>query len=557
MTVGPVEEESDDPLLPWLRVLDSSPLPILAHTGKVLISTLQDENVALSQLTKLIVQDPAACLHVLRKANWLSHRGKHSDIISISHCVSVIGFEELKGLLSSLPILKDQYELSSVINYTRSIMRSLHAATQARHWAMLRSQANPEHVFLTALLYGAPLWALWQTAPAEMKIVEHLILNEKVPVQEAEKSVLGLSVASLAQNLACLWGLPTVVQEAYDPSNQPMISLLLHYGKKARAGQLEALPAFDEEGVALNSPAAQVLLANWLAVEADVDWYSRQMQRCLGVIAAYLNLPLEQVWKQVRAEACNISRAFPLPGIITPGERFLLSRDAPKRRKIKPSQLAGQVQDLLSKKDILLQDGPMHFSADQALQVVVESIEHNNNIQFIGDQAFYKSFLDRMRLKPDSFATLHELLESATEALQLGLGFARVAVLLKEREGNLLHAICYAGDPDQSTLDELVIDLETTNLFTKLLLKSTALWVGQGENASLFKLLPNNFKQASGEVDSFFVRSIFNQKKPLGVLYVDAGQGHERSLCESQYKNFRLFCKLMAQCIRKVEEPSL
>lgn len=543
---------------------------MLPDTGKKLRDLVENKNVSLSALTPAIGKDPVASLMLIRAANKIAQETSKpaqdaKQIITIEHCVGVLGFDRLTALISAAPVIETALDQTSYVNYVGSLMRSLHAAYQARDWATLRGHHQPEHVFLSALLYGAPYWALWQTAPAEMKIIEHLKVNEKIPTTEAEQAVLGVPTSLLAAALAQAWQLPQDVQAAYDVEKAPNLKTLLKAGRDTKAGQLATLPPFDPQGRPTNTSATQVRLANWLAQEADIAWTSSQIIRCESVIAAFLNQPFEKLGARLKQQALAVSRAYCLPGIQTPGGRLLQPRKVLPRRKIMPAQVAELVAKLMGNKEALAKDGPATAPAEQSIEKLVTQISKPKaapkaqpqskkaavaNTNATGDFAnpkLFKKVITRFKQQTDSFADATSALQLAGHGLVAGLGLKRALILQLSEDRETLCVTDTFGQ-DIESLQSLIIPLKPSNLFSKLLQKPAALRVDEKSNSNVMTLIPAEFKQATNNVGNFFTTSLFDDKKPIAIVYADEGDSGDL-MRESQYQYFKALCKAAGYCL--------
>ncbi|MEJ2754400.1 MAG: HDOD domain-containing protein, partial [Gammaproteobacteria bacterium] len=353
----------------WFQSIKDVALPILPLTHHALQRQWLRSHGALNQLADIIAQDPVASLAVLRAANSTHPMHSTSEaIIGIHHCITYLGLENLQHLIAKTPILTASITQSSYVHYVNSLVRGLYAAFLAQDWARAQNHYQPEQLFLSALFYNAPYWALWRVAPAEMKIIEHLKLNEHIPAQEAETVVLGTSIAPLAATLAKYWRLPSVIQAAYDHTQLPHIKTILKAGQCCAKGQLGTWPNFDNHGVATHSTAVHVLLANWIAFESEISWHSRQLQRVTALASAFQHQSTARGQRGLWQQALAVSRAYALPNTSSPGSRLMTPRHTPTRRTRSPEHVMAYVKKLLTQRDTLATDTPVTASADQAIK---------------------------------------------------------------------------------------------------------------------------------------------------------------------------------------------
>ena len=555
----------------WLIQLTRAPLPILPHTGASLLQQLQDPNIALNQVAKVVGQDPILTLHVLRQANKLN-KNQHTDITNINHAITILGLGNVQKLSRNIPICKKDLTDKTYLHYLTSVMRSIHAAEQARSWATKRAYHAPDEIHLAALLFGVPMWCLWQFANHEMNLIEHLVARERIPKVNAEKTVLGCTTEKLCSALAKAWKLPEIVRDALDKKNQPSHRFVISTAHKAAGTAFPELPAYDPTGVAINSPAVQVMLANWLATETDIDWYSRQTTRCVRVTSAFLRMSEEDAFHHSQYIAVNTSRAFPIPGIATPAARMALLPEKAIRRTIKLSELT-QATEQLSQNWEKVESGEFETFADIIAKEQKEKptkkaatpeqqqaqAKANANIRKASAQkppaeinvGMLKDFINALKTAPEEFADVHDLMKMTCETIHYAIGLERVVAGLLNANHSEVLGFSGAGTRDYPELEKFHVKLQPTNLFTKMVRQSAALWIDPIKNGKALAQIPGSFK-AVNESDHFFLHSIFYGPRPVAIIYADQGPGDAAALKEDHYKTFKLVCNTINNCLNQL-----
>ena len=557
----------------WRTHLMNEFLPIMPHTGQSLIEQLKDANISSHQVAHIVAQDPILGIQVVKEANRLNTKNQHTDITNIEHCVAIMGLDNIHRLAHKIPILDPSAEYNETQYYLNAIIRSLHAAVQARSWAVQRSYHAPHEIFLASLFYGVPMWYLWQLATSEMLTIHHLTQNEMVPATTAEKTVLGCTINTLCLALAVEWKLPKIVQNAFDPAFHPDNRFLMATARQVSSDSFPELPAYDTKGVATNSPAVQVILANWLCRETDIDWSSRQTDRAMKVISAFLRMPLPETRKLILQNALEVSRAYPIPGILTPGASLLFPPSPPKHREVKLAEIA-----TLAKK-LVIEAGPnekhKHLSAQQIsdnpeltrsfnwtkqsqslFEVDIENFNDKNTSimeaeqphkQRSPDHGLFKEFTDSIRSHPEKYRNTNELFELACEALQVGLGLERVIFAVKNKNGRQLQSRSSTGCTQNPALQYFECPLNDEGLFHTLLKKSSSIWVNKDNLDNALKQLPKEFRDHC-QVEEFFMMSILRGSNTLGICYVDQGPNGEK-LRKEHYNAYKYLCNSVTKCL--------
>ena len=338
---------------------------------------------------------------------------------------------------------------------------------------------------------------------------------------------------------------------------------LLRAAQRCQQGQLSALPNFDAHGAAIHRVAVDVLLANWVALEADISWHSRQMQRCTATIAAVLHQPIDHIARQLIQQALRVSRTYALPGIPTPGSRLLTPRDAPTRRSMSPAHVHAYVAALLAQREQLELDTPVNTThVDQLIPTTLspspaanqKHASHQQNhpetettkTHDIKNPRLFKVHYTRLCDKPETFDTVGSIYHCLAQALQSGIGLHRSFILLmdKNKERLLIHAINHSAhetDPvEKAPLGSVA--LRPTNLFTRLIQKPTTLWVNATDVGRMMTLIPATFKTVTHNSDNFFIGSLGAPHHATTLIYADDGEDSP-PLREAQFKLFKALCK--------------
>lgn len=577
----------------WLIQLTREPLPILPHTGATLLKRLQDPNIALNQVSGVVMQDPVLTLHLLRQANKLN-RNEFTDITNISHTVTLLGLGNVQKLSRNIPILKKDLHDNSYLNYLTAVMRSIHAAEQARSWAIKRSYHAPDEIYLATLMYAVPMWCLWRFANHEMNLINHLMLKERIPKNEAELVVLGCSTDKICQALAKLWNFPEVVRLALDKNNQPSQRFVIAMARAAANNPFPELPAYDPNGISLTTPTVQVLLANWLAAETDIDWYSRQTTRSLRVLSAFLKVPENDAYEHTQQIALEVSRRFPIPGIVKPAAHMLFLKSEAIRRTVKLSQLESVTQKL-AENWAQVESGAVKNIADieaaelQHNSSVVRSVDVESDAKAqpcsreiesesvakpsSGDGIIIegkkerppattlsmgslrideiKAFVQQLKSRPEDYHDIGKLLGDTCETINTAIGMERVVAGLLNKRGTKLRGFCGSGTVGYPKFRNFESDLEGNNLFSRLIVKPAAIWIDPIDNAKALNLVPASFCDIC-ETDKFLLHSIFSEDSAIAVIYADQGPGNSASkLKPEHYKSFKLVCAAVNQCLSK------
>lgn len=554
----------------WLNILDEHLLPVLPARAYKISRLVKDPEVSLYDIADVLGSDPVMRMHLVRECNRQHKDHAVGTLSNTHHCVAMLGLDKVLILLRQFKAAKGDPKEPKDFYYFQALSQSLHAAEQAASWAQFRNQPNADQIYLASLMYGVPMWCLWRFAHKEMQIINTLFQREQIPLQEAEQAVLGCSREDIAKGLAKRWHFPDAIQTALDQKQLPSTTFLLRCARNAQRDQHFKMPNKTPDGKLVNTPALTIALSNNLAQEASRSWYSPQTRRCLGVIAAYLDQPLDEVTLLAKQTALKTSRQWLLPGIESPASNLIWPPQPRKRRRIKREQLALAVAKLSgSKAKVTTKTTPVPKPPPQpgkqakAIGIhsehLPEGLDHNSIMsaprpmapqrtvsQFPGFVSREKrnEFEDGLRklvLQPDYFSTEFEAIRFLVDLLYQCSNLERVLVALDDKKLHKLKAYYALGCDDSPKLQNVEINLQPSNLFTQILAKPAGVWISPERKSSLSGLVPGTFKQASHS-DEFFLMSVFNQRGSYGVFYADKGLRDQSGLSEAEYKIFKAAC---------------
>ena len=138
--------------------------------------------------------------------------------------------------------------------------------------------------------------------------------------------------------------------------------------------------------------------------------------------------------------------------------------------------------------------------------------------------------------------SLKKVLALTMEGMHEGLGLNRVVFAMLTPDKGQLRARSILGSDNDPLFNRFVIDLESHNLFTRLLEKPQSLWLDENNRGKFFPLIPIGFHKLIRN-DSFLVMSLFVRNKPVGIFYAD----RHTNACRLDAESYKRFKQLVAQ----------
>ncbi len=235
----------------WVARLTGTAPPVLEESLAAL-RALADTGDWLrpDAVSAAVLSDPLLTLHALQAAR--RHLGKRADreTTTVRHALMVLGTRTFFDRLASLPTVGQALAAQprALVRIQELVHRARHAAAQARDFAALRFDRDPEEAATAAVLAELPELLLCVFAPETCDALE--AAGTSADPAEDERRVLGVSLDELRQPLAEGLGLPEVLRALTDSSraDQPRAFGVQLAGRIARHFQHGAsAEALDED----------------------------------------------------------------------------------------------------------------------------------------------------------------------------------------------------------------------------------------------------------------------------------------------------------------------
>ena len=461
----------------WVQKLGESGMPVFAHTARDISHVSDSRESSAAELARVVLQDAAMTARLLRVANSPIFNPMGKTISTVSRAVVVLGFQEVRSICLAIAVVESMLRGKQRQHVVEEMARSFHAAVQARCFARKRKDTSPEEVFIATLLFRLGDMAFWAFAG-----------DAAQQMDEAIRQHPGVAADGVQREVLGF----------------PFTELTLGLSREWKLG---ALLEESLEGKTDSNPrAGNVALGHELALAAEKGWDTPEVSLLLERIAENLYLPVEDVKRLVKknAEEAAETAAFYGAGkasclIPVPGE--------------KPAGSAG---------DEDIDELPVFLDPDPMLQLGI---------------------LRELSVLMESQPDFNSVLEMVLEGMYRGIGMDRTLFALRTPDHRLLVGR-YALGTDNEQL-RYKFQFETSNdkpdLFSYVIASKQAVWVGEGSNPELDRLVTDQIRTLA-QGASFFVTPIAIQQKVIGVFYADR-QPSGRALDEESFTSFRHFAQ--------------
>jgi hypothetical protein len=536
-------------LADWQQHLQRLLLPIDPAIKTVVLQKLRSRTANANNVAALVKQDPVLSLQLIHEANK-SLALSANESYSLSHTISLLGFPQIERLTRALPTY-DHKAFPQLEAFRQQLAISRHAACQAEAWAEHNPHWQQPGLYWATLFHRAPIWALWYQAGELMQQLDyHRATHRSAQHPRYEQQLLGCSLQALATSLSRSWRLPTLSLRSWQTSQRGNSRYWIMLSRINPEQALQAMEQFPRLQQLRNNSGFLIALANALADATEWDWYSRRSLRLQKILSTTLQQPLSSSIALSHQQAVIASRNQPDPHSLSPARQLLsfyrkaewlqlqpppIARPLPREKPLvaappsSPRPSPSQSPAASNNKPAPQQK----LSATKATAVATPAA---------ADSSSYRAVIERILQRPESFASVAQLLELAVSTLCQQLNFERATASLFDKNQQQLHSRYSHGADDSPALKNFRHPLRNGDLFDKLLQKPLSMRLRASNYATIWPLLPGNFKQASGGVDEFFMMSVFAKQQPIALIYVDNGNSN-RPLSDQQYQQFKQLCR--------------
>ena len=176
--------------------------------------TSKDSNATASQLATVVLRDFALTNKLLKLANSAFYGVLAGEVKSVSHAISLLGFEQLRVTANSLTLFSHIKDRTKSRGLRELLIRSFVAGLVARHLAQRDNLGYAEEAFICGMFQtlGETL-TMFYFAEEHADIVD-LIAQGHLNRQQAAIQILGADFANLGAAIAQEWRFPKVIVEA-------------------------------------------------------------------------------------------------------------------------------------------------------------------------------------------------------------------------------------------------------------------------------------------------------------------------------------------------------
>ncbi|AGZ33342.1 HDOD domain-containing protein [Pseudomonas sp. SWI6] len=463
----------------WIKLLDSVRLPVPKQSHDTVLSAINDSRRSLRDIAELMQDSPALVLSVMREANHPANASLAEPAESLEIALNRLGLGRTRELLMRLPALPDD-DIPPVLR--QFLLISQHASQQANGLFASRLARLWQEIHWGSLLFLSPLWPMALAYPKLLDAWELRVIHKGEEAAEVESELFGVRILALCQAVAEHWRLSQWVTQGYRLllEEREQLSQILSIARDqdllSQQHRLDEAPALSRW---FNQPANTVLLANNLALAAQVGWDNPHLLRWQLLTALYLQTSLEDVQQQVHQQAAASARRHARHALFHPAEALIWPWH---QRRPHPDMLA-----------------PPPPTRE--------------------DLGAWRKLCEQMLAQPSPFTNAVHLSNQARQALQ-ACGMQRILLLTLDKASDLLRVQQAAGLPKEAAA--IALPVAQNRLLQKLVSKAGQLRLTPENHAQFSALLPPPLR-AFFRSEHVLLRSLAVNDQVLMLAVADQG----------------------------------
>lgn len=197
----------------WVALIRDQEMPIFGHTVQSIVSVAEDDDAPAAELASVVLKDASLTARVLKLVNSIYYNPQRQQMSTISRAVVVLGFNTVRNMCLSISLVDAFVRGNARDRLTHALARAIHAAVQARSFAITREDDSPEEVFIATLLYHIGDMAFWCFSGEAGDELDAVMKQPGYTPEQAQQEVLGFQLRALSNSLANEWQLCSLLQD--------------------------------------------------------------------------------------------------------------------------------------------------------------------------------------------------------------------------------------------------------------------------------------------------------------------------------------------------------
>lgn len=472
------------------RLIRDKPLPVFGQSLKKLRAFLNKPNSSINKIVEILRSDPGFSCQLFAKANAMLTNHKYDIASTLDHAILVLGIPQVIAIGNTLPVVSEIANPRTKQRVYQCYNQAYHAGVQARELLYDSGKTISDSAFFYAQLRELYIVSLWIHASKEM---ETLLNNSNSDELYSPSGLFHETGSRIAKHLF----LPDTVWQSFSSDANP--SRLIQ----------------------------SINFACRIARLSETGWYTKRLEETVIQAADQLGLNEAVLFQNIHKNAVIAARECRLYPIRHAANRLIevVDNQAPKNR----------LQAITEKRD-----------NTNGERVNKTSPGINSKPDKKTAKSGFEYQLETLRSMGKSKRPPQEILSYSFQILGQLFTQNPVAFLLLDKSKSSLRSRFISGFMDKS----LFIPLQRTHIFGLLMQKQQSVHISAINRKKYVNVLPPNLPVNITERD-FIAMSLFIQKKPVGLFYVEGA--NEKSITTIQYQQFVTVCQATGAALDEVK----
>jgi serine/threonine protein kinase len=170
--------------------------------------TSSDSKATAQQLSEVVLRDYALTNKLLKLANSAYYGLRAGEVKSVSHAITLIGFEQLRITANCLTLMSHIKDRSQSTALRNLLVRSLFTALLARHLAQGLDLRNVEEAFICGMFQTLGETLVRFYFAAEHSDIQDMMREDGCDELTATRTVLGVDYPTLGAAVSAEWRFP-------------------------------------------------------------------------------------------------------------------------------------------------------------------------------------------------------------------------------------------------------------------------------------------------------------------------------------------------------------
>jgi HD-like signal output (HDOD) protein len=204
-------------------------LPPLRGTFQKLQALLENDDITVGEVARLVASDTVIAAKVLQMVNSAFFRGGRR-ITNIDQAITHLGFATLRALVLSAEVFAawpektgaETVSLERLQQHTQQVVGIAQAIASLADGPSRSARALLiDDTILAALVHDLGYWVLAHECPQELESARLRAIEHEISLHEAERDAIGATHAEIGAYLLGIWGFPYSVVEAVAHHHSP------------------------------------------------------------------------------------------------------------------------------------------------------------------------------------------------------------------------------------------------------------------------------------------------------------------------------------------------